>query len=159
MSDETIVAVYDTAAHADAAVKSLLAANVPSDSISQHSGAATGTASGTTAMPVQDRGFWSSLFGGEPEHDTAVYARSLEGGSVVVAVRAASEAEATRITDVLEQHSPIDLDARASGYGLATAPAPTVGTAPLTGESLQLSEESRVVGKRLVNLGGTRIGR
>ena len=36
MTDETIVAVYDTAAHAAAAVSDLEAAGVPSSAISQH---------------------------------------------------------------------------------------------------------------------------
>ena len=33
----------------------------------------------------------SSLFGGEPDHDTAVYDRSLESGSSVVTVRVPDE--------------------------------------------------------------------
>ena len=38
MTVETIVAIYDTAAQADAAVRDLKAANVPADAISQHAG-------------------------------------------------------------------------------------------------------------------------
>ena len=38
MTDETIVAVYDTTAEADAAVRDLKAADVPADAISQHRG-------------------------------------------------------------------------------------------------------------------------
>lgn len=172
MPDETIVAVYDTAAHAEAAVKSLLAANVPPNSISQHAssttGTAGGTAGGTTAMPVQDRGFWSSLFGGEPDHDASVFGRSIEGGSTVVTVKAPAQ-YVTSVSEILEQHSPIDLDQRASSYGLtqtapqatapARAPVSTAATAPTDGGVIQLSEEQLVVGKRLVNRGTTRVRR
>ncbi len=67
MADETIVAVYDTAAHAEAAVASLKAAGVPDTAVSMHAG--SGSMTGTTAAPAQGTGFWSSLFGGEPERD------------------------------------------------------------------------------------------
>ncbi|MGI4798196.1 MAG: hypothetical protein ACRYG8_29965, partial [Janthinobacterium lividum] len=66
MSMETIVAVFDTAAHASAAVQELVSAGVPSDAITQHAGGAT-TGSSTTAAPAPEKGFWASLFGGEPE--------------------------------------------------------------------------------------------
>ena len=78
MTDETIVAVYDTAAHAEAAIAGLKAANVPESAISMHAGTATTSATTTTAAPVREEGFWASLFGGEPDHDTAVYDRSLD---------------------------------------------------------------------------------
>ena len=150
MSQETIVAVYDTAAHAEAAVADLRTAGLPDAAVSMHAG------TGATA-PARRQGFWASLFGGEPDHDAAVYDRSLEGGSTVVSVTAMEE-QVVRVLQVLERHHPIDIDERASGYGLA----PTVerGTvAPTTGGTLQLSEESLAVGKRVVNRGGTRVRR
>ena len=66
LMSETIIAIYDSAAHADAAVRDLKDANVPADAITQHSGTAATTSSdmGTGREP----GFWSSLFGGEPDH-------------------------------------------------------------------------------------------
>ena len=85
MNEEIIVAVYDTEAHADAAVRDLETAHVPSEAISRHAG--TGSASGaavSNANSGRGQGFWSSLLGGEPDHDTAVYDRSLESGSSVV---------------------------------------------------------------------------
>ncbi len=150
MTQETIVAVYDTAAHAEAAVADLRTAGVPDGAIGLHAG--TGT-----AAPVRKQGFWASLFGGEPDHDTAVYDRSLEGGSTVVSVTATEE-QVVRVLQVLERHHPIDVDERASGYGLA--PTTARGTAaPAAGGTLQLSEESLAVGKRVVNRGGTRVHR
>lgn len=171
MTDETIVAVYDTAAHADAAVSDLKAANVPSSAISCHSGAATTTTTGS-AEPVREKGFWSSLFGGEPDHDTSVFDRSLSTGSTVVTVKVPSE-HVDRVTSILERHSPIDMDERAASYSAATSGTTTTATtgqsaAPITGraavatggeEVLALSEEQLQVGKRLVNRGTTRIRR
>lgn len=175
MAEETIVAVYDTAAHAEAALRDLRAANVPESAISQQAG--SGTMSGTTSAvaPVREQGFWSSLFGGEPDHDTAVYDRSIQGGSSVVTVKVPDE-HVTRVMQILESHNPVDMDERASSYGLTQT---TTTTAPLAGAvmpvrpatkaaattdgtdggTLELAEEQLTVGKRLVNRGGTRIRR
>lgn len=175
MTDETIVAVYDSPEHAALAVRDLEAAGVPSRAISQHADT-TGTT--TTGAPVREQGFWASLFGGEPayEHDTAVYDRSLKGGSTVVTVKAAEE-HLTQVMDILERHNPIDMDERAASYGLAsgatTATTPTTTTpmaSPATpsgrattlqggDEVIPLAEEQLTVGKRLVNRGTTRIRR
>ena len=66
MNEQTLVAVYNTAAQADAAVRDLRAANVPADAISQHAkrGSLQGSA-GTDMAPAREQGFWASLFGGE----------------------------------------------------------------------------------------------
>ncbi len=171
MSDETIVAVYDTAEHAEAAIADLRAANVPQSAISQHA-AAGAVAGGTSTAPGQEQGFWSSLFGGEPDHDTAVYDRTLQGGSTVVSVKV-PDVHVASVTGILERHHPVDMDERASSYGLtqtttttrtplASTPPVAVGNAGMTADgadSIQLAEEKLVVGKRVVNRGGTRIRR
>ena len=176
MDNETIVAVFDTAANASAAVSDLEAAGVPSSAITQHAGSAnsatTGMSSGATA-PGQEKGFWASLFGGEPDygHDTTVYDRSLQGGSTVVTVQG-SGAHTTQVLDILERHNPIDIDERAANYGVAsTATTGLTGAGATSGiaatgiaatgtpESLSLSEEQLVVGKRAVNRGTTRVRR
>ena len=55
MAEETIVAVYDTAAHAQAAVSALRAANVPESAISvQAGGATTATTTSTAAATVPE---------------------------------------------------------------------------------------------------------
>ncbi len=166
MNEQTLVAVYDTAAHADAAVRDLKAASVPADSISQH--AKTGSMSGTTRTETtgRDPGFWSSLFGGEPDHDTAVYDRSIDNGSTVVTVRVPPEHFA-RVSSILEKQNPIDLDERAAEYGSSETVARRTTTTPgeethgtaTDGGSMQLSEETLSVGKRAVSGGTTRIRR
>ena len=172
MTDETIVAVYDTHAHAELAAADLVQAGVPQSAISVHANSVS-SATGTVAAP-REEGFWASLFGGSPDHDTTVYERSVESGSTVLTVKA-PESHVTRVMDILESHKPIDIDERATGYGLtqtttreAMAPAVTMpatagttmaGSATGREETLQLSEETLAVGKRLVNRGGTRIRR
>ncbi len=124
---------------------------------------------------MREEGFWASLFGGEPDHDTAVYDRSLEGGSTVVSVKT-PETHIAKVMEILESHHPIDIDERATGYGLTQTTTTTRSRSPRRcrccpsrrgerrprdrrDETLQLSEESLAVGKRVVNRGGTRIRR
>ena len=178
MSEETIVAMYDTAAHADAAIRDLKAADVPSNAISSH--AQGGTSGATTTEPAREPGFWSSLFGGEST-DSAVYDRSVASGSTVVTVKV-PEQHKSRVVEILERHNPIDFDDRAASYGTTqtttiTAAAPIlapVAKAPLpkaaasqataipaataTGDdTIKVMEERLTVGKRAVNRGGARV--
>ncbi len=168
MASQTIVAVYDTPAHAELAVQDMLAAGVPEAAIERHAqeGTYSGSASSPVARPTEGQGFWSNLFGGEPDHDTTVYDRSVQGGSHAVSVKTPDE-HVARVTEILESHHPIDIDERAGSYGLtSSAPARTAaattasaGVARAADETLQLSEETLAVGKRVVNRGTTRIRR
>lgn len=168
MTDETIVAVYDTPENASMAVQELVSSGVSRSAISEHRSA---TEPGSPA--VREPGFWSRLFGGEPEYDTALYDRSLETGSTVVSVTA-TEIEATDVVSILEKHHPVDMDERASTYGFARtsgstasglaagagAPVQAAGSVTASEDaSLPLSEERLAVGKRVINRGGTRIRR
>ena len=171
MNEEIIVAVYDTEAHATAAVRDLEAAHVPSEAISRRAGTESVSGSAVSgANSAGGQGFWSSLFGGEPDHDTTVYDRSLESGSSVVTVRVPDE-HVDAVTRILERHQPIDIDERAASLGLGANRTPaatpsmqvshdTATTLPNGGEEvIALSEEQLTVGKRLVNHGTTHIRR
>ena len=164
MTEQTIVAVYDTPAHAELAVQDLLQAKVPEQAIHRHAQEGSYAGSSTTAAPRGENiGFWASLFGGEPDHDTAVYDRSVSSGSSAVTVKVPDEHVAA-VMDILERHAPIDIDERAGSYGLARSPAaspPAAGPAAGQGQDgrIQLSEETLAVGKRVVNRGTTRIRR
>ena len=169
MTDQTIVAVYDTPAHAELAVQDLLQANVPESAIHRHAQEGSYAGSSTTATTrTEEPGFWASLFGGEPDHDTTVYDRSVSSGSTAVSVRVPDD-HVTAVMDILERHNPIDIDERAGSYGLTqttTAPAslPVAATATganatADGGTIQLSEETLAVGKRVINRGTTRIRR
>jgi uncharacterized protein (TIGR02271 family) len=108
--------------------------------------------------------------GGEPEyeHDTTVYNRSLESGSTVVSVRV-SELHVAQATEILERHHPIDIDERATSYGVhQIATTGTTGASGVVGhtagragenETIPLAEERLTVGKRAINRGTTRIRR
>lgn len=144
MTDETIVAVFDTADHAQAARTALLSAGVPADAIELHAGPAmttatgTGTLAGTTGAvaPVREQGFWSSLFGGSDyDDDATVYDRSVASGSTVLTVKAPDE-HVTRVMEILESHHPIDIDERAAGYGLTTGTRPALATPALATPAL-----------------------
>jgi uncharacterized protein (TIGR02271 family) len=174
MTEQTIVAVYDKLTDADAAVRDLEAASVPSQAISRHEG----RTEAATTTPVREEGFWARLFGSEPDHDTSIYDRSIESGSSVVAVRVSSE-HVDHVSSILETHHPIDLDERSAHYrasGTTTttptssmsAPAPTtptMGTAHTSAAAasengtVQLAEETLAVGKRAVSGATTHIRR
>ena len=165
MNNQTIVAVYDTPAHAELAVQDLLQANVPESAIHRHAQEGSYAGSSTTATARNEEpGFWASLFGGEPDHDTAVYDRSVQGGSNAVSVNVGDE-HIAKVMDILDRHNPIDIDERAGSYGLmqtTTSRAPLAGVATGTatdGGTLHLSEETLAVGKRVINQGTTRIRR
>jgi uncharacterized protein (TIGR02271 family) len=164
---ETIVAVYATEAHAENAIRDLKASGIPDAAISRHAGTETVPGYGVPdhANEPPQQGFWSRLFGGEPDHGTHAYDRSLESGATVITVRA-SDTHAAGIIDILERHEPIDIDGHDAPAAAMPAPA-SAGTAfPLretphaeAGETLSLSEEQLTVGKRLVDRGSTRVRR
>jgi uncharacterized protein (TIGR02271 family) len=156
MPNHTVVAVYETAAQAAAAVRDLQAAHILPDAISQHT--KTLTASGTAHSAPREQGFWASLFGSE--HDTSVYDRSVEEGASVLTVRVPDDG-VDRVTSILESHNPIDLDERAAQYTTGSA---TGGAAPNSRPAsdegtIRLAEESLAVGKRAVSGGTTRVRR
>ena len=150
MPNHTVVAVYETAAQAAAAVNDLQAAHILPDAISQHT--KTLTASGTTHSPPHEQGFWASLFGSE--HDTSVYDRSVEEGASVLTVRVPDDG-VDRVTSILESHNPIDLDERAAQYTAEGG----AGGAASDEDTIRLAEESLAVGKRAVSGGTTRVRR
>lgn len=127
MTEETIVAVFDTPEQADAAVRDLMAENVPEQAITRHARTASGMTTATEAeevAPPREEGFWSRLFGGDRDYDHQVYDRSVESGSTVVSVRVAEE-HVMRVAEILDRHHPVDIDERASGYGLTGTSAGT----------------------------------
>jgi uncharacterized protein (TIGR02271 family) len=159
MTDETIVAIYDTEAHADAAVRDLESIAVPPSAISRHSGSSMSTHTGSgqpgtgepgVGGPVREKGFWASLFGGDPGRDEEVYDRSLASGSSVVMVKVPDQ-HVQRVTDVLERHNPIDIDERAAGYGIGMGGGSTTTTTTTR-------TDDRLAGTDVPGLGTTETG-
>ncbi len=121
MASETIVAVFDTAAHAEAAVSALITDGVPASSIEHYSrdqGATGQAAVGTDVNPPSaHRGFWSWLTGEQETASShhALYDQSIQSGSTVVTV-ISDGTNIDQIYNVLEAHNPVDLDERHSQY-------------------------------------------
>ena len=125
MASETVVAVFSTQEHAEAAVADLVAAGVPSSSIKHY--ARDPAEADTTATGVDNErhgGFWAWLTGQETTHEHHdVYDRSMQSGRTIVTV-ISDGSNADEIYAVLERHDPVDLDEHASGAD-ATQPART----------------------------------
>jgi len=168
MAEHTIVAVYDSVAQAEAAMRDLQTAHVPTEAIGRHSQSG-GTGSGSTARKWERKpGFWESLFGGATDHDSTIYDRSIESGSTVITVKTPDEYH-DAVEAILERHNPVDLDDRAALYAStpmtsgSTASAFVTGarsdTQATSGDKIELAEESLAVGKRAVRGGTTRVRR
>jgi uncharacterized protein (TIGR02271 family) len=157
MTHHTVVAVYETAAQAAAAVRDLQAANILPDAISQHTKTLS-VADTSSSAPPREQGFWANLFGSGPEHDTSVYDRSIESGSSILTVRVSDEG-VDRVTSILESHNPIDLDGRATQYAAENTAGRPASPAPTDDDTIRLAEENLAVGKRAVSGGTTRVRR
>ena len=97
MPNEKVVAVYDTAAHADAAVKMLKSAGYSAHDISvirneEHA----------PNPDFSETGFWYRLFGRDiTRHEAEAYGQSVPAGSVIVSIRVPAS-EAPRVIQLLD---------------------------------------------------------
>ena len=158
MSYEKVVAVYETEASANAALKSLISAGYLTDDISVIRNEREAEKAG-----LYEPGIWQRLFGRDLEHhEAAVLGRSLKEGSVIVSVRV-PETEASKVLRLLDAHKPVDIvdRAKASDFRGATTGLATMAAASmLPGEELlRVAEEQINVGKRIVEAGHTRVRR
>jgi uncharacterized protein (TIGR02271 family) len=179
MAYETIVAVYDTTAHAEAAVKALKAGGFADADISIIDGDRLADGKKAIAKGVQEAGFWQRLFGGDVhEHEAAVYHQALEHDGVVVSARVLDD-EVAHASAILDIHRPIDVHDRAVTSGIAPAAhveavekkldavplaaaqkvAVPAKVAEAHDEVLRLAEEQLQVGKQMVETGRTRVRR
>src|SRR5262249_41877704 len=110
MAYETIVAVYDTPEHAQAAVRALKAGGFHVDDISIFD---KSRLQSEGARGVKDAGIWRRLFGGGMhEHEATVFGQTVQGGGTVVSVRTL-DSEAAHATGILDLHRPVDINDRA----------------------------------------------
>jgi uncharacterized protein (TIGR02271 family) len=179
MTYETLVAVFDTPEHAQAAIEALKAGGFHEDDISVFDRGRLAAGAGTIAKNVKEDGLWHRLFGGNLyEHEAGVYGQTVERGGTVVSLRVLGT-EVAHATGILDLHRPIDVQDRAVTSGVASAAsveaaAKTIVAAPITvaqtiavtpkiaethDEVLRLSEEQLQVGKRMVETGATRVRR
>ncbi len=170
MNYQTVVAAFDTAAHAQAAVDALKAGGFHADDISVFDKA---------RVSLRETGLWQRLFGrGLHEHEAEIYNQAIDRGGVVVTVRVPDN-EVAHATGILDIHRPIDVHDRAVTTGIAPAArveaaAAAIAAAPIAVEQkvavspklagahdevLRLAEEQLEVGKRMVETGKTRVRR
>ncbi len=159
---EKIVTLFDTAEHAQAAKTNLQHAGYAAEDISIVSGQELPR----TASALREPGLWHRLFGGDiEEHEATVYAKAVESGGVVLAVRAREE-EIPKAMGILNQHNLVDVKDRAVDTGVISkataaaiaAPAAVAAAVPARpvvsdlgkNEVIRLAEEHLEVGKRLV---------
>lgn len=179
MAYQTIVAVFDKAAPAAAAVKALKAGGFADADISVFDSQRLAGDRGSKPDGLRQAGVWNRLFGGKVfEHEAAIYGQTVEKGGAILSVRV-MDSEVAHATGILELNHPIDVHDRAITSGVATAAhvqtaAKAINTAPVAAQQtvavppkvaekhadvLRLAEEQLDVGKRLVQTGKTRIRR
>ena len=179
MAYETLVAVFDTPAHAAAAADALKAGGFHEDDMSVFDNDRLSAGTSALAQSVKEAGLWHRLFGGKVlEHEAAVYGQTIARGGTVISLRML-DSEVAHATGILDLHRPIDVHDRAVTSGIAPAAkietaAKTVAVAPITVEQkvavpprvaethveiLRLAEEQLQVGKQMVETGRTRVRR
>lgn len=115
MPEQTIVAVYATAAAADAAAEELRASGVAAQAIERHAGVKGAEA---YAPEQQSRGsVWDWLLGEEsPVRDKSIYSRSAEAGGAMLAVSVA-EGEVEPVLATLRRGAPASLETHPARSG------------------------------------------
>jgi uncharacterized protein (TIGR02271 family) len=179
MAYETIVAVFDTAAHADAAVKALKAGGFANADISVFDENRLASGKNAIAAGVREAGLWHRLFGDDiHKHEAAIYNQAVKEGGLVVSARVV-DSEVAHAVAILDLHRPVDVHDRAVTSGISPAAhveavEKKIDAIPLTAvqqvavspklaeahdEILRLAEEQLQVGKKLVESGRTRVRR
>jgi uncharacterized protein (TIGR02271 family) len=168
---EMVVAAFDSSSAAEAAIRDLENARIPSAAVKGYAKDEPAYQDYRTRQPEHQGGFWSWLIGEEPNqtHEYAAYDTSLASGHTVVTVMV-DEIHADAVMGILNQHGPRDIHEQAAGgsetYHTGTAAYPaaqTAGTTGVTGgtqeQVIPLAEEELHVGKRTVDRGTTSIRR
>jgi uncharacterized protein (TIGR02271 family) len=184
MAYEKVVAVFDTAEHAQNAVRALQGAGFSAADISVVN---NDTLDDRGAKVATETGFWHRLFGSDVDlHEAKVYGHTVGKGGSVVTLRAPDNL-VNKAVGLLHTHNPVDVNQRAASLGIIAAaaapaaaqaaaagaravsgPAPSVAAKPpaagpaRTGsedEVLRLAEETLNVGNRQVEAGMTRVRR
>jgi uncharacterized protein (TIGR02271 family) len=179
MAYETIVAVFDTTAHANAAVQALKAGGFANADISVFDENRLAGGKNAIAAGVREAGLWHRLFGDDiHKHEAAIYNQAVKEGGVVVSARVL-DSEVAHAVAILDLHRPVDVHDRAVTSGISPAAhveavekkidampltaVQQVAVSPKLAEAhdgiLRLAEEQLQVGKKLVESGRTRVRR
>lgn len=180
MAYETLVAVFDTPEHANAAIEALKTGGFHDDDISLFDKNRLMAGKASISKDVKEAGLWHRLFGSDLyRHEAAVFGQTVEGGGTVLSLRVL-DSEVAHATGILDLHKPIDVQDRAIAKGIAPAAtvisaakaiaaeapidlpqrvAVTPAVAATHNDVLRLAEEQMEVGKRMVETGATRVRR
>jgi stress response protein YsnF len=113
---QTITALFDRPAEAEAAQAKLVAAGIPQSAIKLVQGAQTARTSGSYDYHKDEGGFWGSLkdfF--MPEEDRYAYSEGLSRGGTLLTVQT-DQAQLETAYDILEQNGSVDLDQREASW-------------------------------------------
>src|SRR5271166_3225355 len=111
MSYQTVVAAFDTATHAQAAIEALKAGGFHSDDISMFD---------KNRVGIRQPGLWDRMFGGGlHEHEAEVYSETLNRGGVVLSVRV-PDSEVAHATGCGRLFPTIEPHGNARGSNIAT---------------------------------------
>ena len=168
---EMVVAAFNSSSVAEAAIRDLETARIPSAGIKSYSKDEPAYQDYRGRHPERQGGFWSWLIGEEPTQtqEYGAYDTSLASGHTVVTVTV-DELHADAVMGILNQHSPHEIHEQTSGAlethqtGTAAYPAAQpLNTSGVTGgkeeQVIPLAEEQLQVGKRTVDRGTTTIRR
>jgi len=155
MAREKVVTLFDTKAHADAAVANLVNAGFSASDIS-----VVGSAGLPSDLSTNDPRLWRRLFGRDfSDADAGTFANTIADGGVVLTVRT-DDVSVPRALAILNQHDLVVGNREA----LVPVEAELIPVAPVREDLgkegvLKLLQENIAVGKRLVEAGGERIRR
>lgn len=142
----TLVGIFDSADEAARARENLLQQGLPREAMHVTDNRSL-TARGTRDDEREHRGFFARLFGiGEDDAHVDEYSQAMRGGSALLTVTVADDAEARRVESLLQKAGADSV--REGGAAQARGAA---------GETLKVMEEQLQVGKRTVETGGLRI--
>jgi hypothetical protein len=166
---QTVVGLYPTRGLAEEVRKKLQAEGIPESNISLGANSGDLSEQGNTLASPHEESFWDWLFGGEVSSgERERYSGHLRRGRVAVSVRARSDAEQQKVTDVMEQFDPLDIEedelAGPTGTGASQVTAGAAATSATTeqavssrlpaardaDEVIPVVEEELEVGKRQV---------
>jgi uncharacterized protein (TIGR02271 family) len=160
---KALVAVFDEQGVAQQAFDALLEAGFSRDNVRLASAKSVGLTSTSGEGHEHDSSVTdkiANLLGFGKGRETDTYSEAVRRGSFVLSVDVATDDEADRAADIMRQHYPVDIDARAaqwreSGWHSSPGSATTQDTEGET--TIPIVEEELKVGKRAVRRGGVRI--
>ncbi len=165
--EHSLVAVFNNETQAKEALNDLVAAGFAHDEIYVNATQQSSSASspGTKASRNNDdqsfgakaRSFFSDIFGQHADASQAdTYAEAVRRGNAVLTIRANSEEQMDRATEILNRHNPVDVDEQAANWR-NEGWAPSQASAEAQSQKIPVIQEELKVGKREVQRGGVRV--